>query len=160
MLISAIILLLLVLAALWGSKIGLVKVVMMTGGYLVLLVAATILTPPLASCYRLVFSINSILFANGLAVGTIFLVGAILLSMALKGVSWVVKLPVLSQVNAILGAGLAAVVTLSVLYFVIITLANFPNTAVQSSINDAPLAQIIVKYAPNELAKVIHKNEN
>ena len=154
MILSAIIIIMLILAFRYGSKKGLVQILLSFIGYLVILVAACLLAQPLGDKLASLVLTNldtdnvGYWLCRLLAFWMVTLGLALVFRILKKITNKIFSLPLIAQLNSLLGGLVVAGITYVGIFIGLIVLVNWPAPEVQTSLQQAPLAQIILKQTP------------
>ena len=162
MVLSLLILAILVLGFRRGYRRGLVLQLIKTVGYLIVWVIARFGAKPLAagigqfigkvslnsSVSAVTASQSSSFFLNGLAFSAILTVGYFIVRRVAYGINKVTWLPVIHQVTSLAGGLINLVIRYVVIFLTLNLLILLPNTSFQTSYQQSPVAQWIVKKTP------------
>lgn len=162
MVLSLLILAILVLGFRRGYRRGLVLQLIKTVGYLIVWVIARFGAKTLAagigqfigkvslnsSVSAVTASQSSSFFLNGLAFSAILTVGYFIVRRVAYGINKVTWLPVIHQVNSLAGGLINLVIRYVVIFLTLNLLILLPSTSFQTSYQQSPVAQWIVKKTP------------
>ncbi|MGO1970500.1 MAG: CvpA family protein [Levilactobacillus brevis] len=162
MVLSLLILAILVLGFRRSYRRGLVLQLIKTVGYLIVWVIARFGAKRLAagigqfigkvslnsSVSAVTASQSSSFFLNGLAFSAILTVGYFIVRRVAYGINKVTWLPVIHQVNSLAGGLINLVIRYVVIFLTLNLLILLPSTSFQTSYQQSPVAQWIVKKTP------------
>jgi len=154
-----------------GYRRGLVLQALTTIGYLAVWLIARVVAQPLASGISGMFSGGTQLnqsagtvaandagafFLNGLVFSSILTIGYFIVRHFARRVNRITRIPVLHQVNALLGGTINLVIRYVVVFIILNLLILLPIDSFQRRYDTAPVAQWIVKKTPGLSTEIHH----
>lgn len=150
--VSLIILVLLGGAFRYGYRRGIIQVTVSLSGYLLVFLLSIFLTKPVSIIIIDILALNNDNLINGLFIKIltfwlINIIGGILFRITQNTTKKIIKVKLISQINAIIGALFCSSIMYIFIYFGILLLINWPNLQLQNSVNESFLAQLILSSA-------------
>lgn len=166
MLVTIIILLLLILAFRYGYKRGLLQTLLSMAGYIVIFVLAIMLAKPMGQALALSLpkltanSGFSTMFYQVLSFWIIAIVGSIIYRFLVRTVNGITRLPLISQINAFMGAALSTLLMYVVIFFGLLLMASWPSENVRTTVQESNVAQWILTKTPGFSKEVFNELDN
>lgn len=160
MIVSAIIIIMLILAFRYGSKKGLVQILLSFIGYIVILVASLLLAQPLGDKIAMLVLTDTSNDNLGYWICRLLAFWGITLGLALifrilkRFTNKIFRLPLIAQINAFFGGIVVGGLVYLGVFIALLLFSNWPAPEIQASLQNAPVAQFIMKQTPiisNEL---------
>lgn len=171
MTVSLIVIFLLIVSFFSGYKQGLVLTLLRMVGFIAIYLFARVLTNPVTNWLGEYFPKFSTTggttianhvqtnFYSMIVFAVLLLVGGILVRSVIRVVNSVTKLPVIHQVNSLIG-GLLSVVLMFVFIFVGLTvLSIWPNETINASVSESTIAQKILTETPTVAKQIFITKE-
>lgn len=164
--ITLVIILLLILAFRYGWKRGLLMTLLNMAGYIIVFLIAIFLSKPLGRELSFVLpslwksSVFQGMFYDMLAFWIVAIVGGIIYRVLARTVNGITKLPLISQVNALVGALLSTVMMYIIIFFVLLLMSVWPNQSVKASVRESTVAEWILKKTPIISHQIINNHNS
>ncbi|WP_051523336.1 CvpA family protein [Ligilactobacillus hayakitensis] len=149
---SLIILILLGGAFRYGYRVGIIQATVSLSGYISVFLLSIFFTKPVSNMIIKILSLNKDNLINGVFIKVLTfwlvnIIGGILFRIAQNTTNKIIKVKLISKINAIGGALFCTSMMYILVYFGILLLINWPNFQLQNSVNESILAQLVLKGA-------------
>ncbi|MHC9532377.1 CvpA family protein [Dellaglioa sp. L3N] len=172
MIVSLVVIFLLIVSFFSGYKKGLVLTLLRIVGFVAIYLFARILTSPVTNWLGGYFpkfsttdntTITNHLQTNFylmIVFAVLFFVGGILVRSIIRVINSITKLPIIHQVNSLIG-GLLSVVLMFIFIFIGLTILSvWPNEKINAAVSESVVAQKILTNTPTMAKKMIVTNES